>query len=54
MLRQHEIRDIYEEGVGAVTETIRRLYEMIEVEDERVYRLVALATAAHLFYLPCR
>jgi transposase len=48
MLRQHEIRDIYEEGVEAVTETIRRLYEMIEVEDERVHRLVASATAAHL------
>ncbi len=32
----------------AVTETIRQLYEMIEVEDERVHRLVASATRAHL------
>ncbi len=48
MLRQHEIRVIYEEGVEAVTQTIRQLYEMIEVEDERVHRLVASATAAHL------
>ncbi len=48
MLRQAEIRVIYEEGVEAVTQTIRRLYEMIEVEDERVHRLVASATAAHL------
>jgi len=48
MLRQAEIRVIYEEGVEAVTQTIRDLYEMIEVEDERVHRLVASATAAHL------
>ncbi len=48
MLRQAEIRVIYEEGVEAVTATIRHLYEMIEVEDERVHRLVASATAAHL------
>jgi uncharacterized coiled-coil protein SlyX len=48
MLRQAEIRVIYEEGVEAVTQMIRRLYEMIEVEDERVHRLVASATAAHL------
>jgi uncharacterized protein YoxC len=34
--------------VEAVTETIRQLYEMIEVEDERVHRLVASVTAAHL------
>src|ERR1051325_10769311 len=48
MLRQHEIRVIYEEGIGAVTETIRHLYEMIEIDDERVQRLVAFATTAHL------
>lgn len=28
--------------------TIRQLYEMIEVKDERVHKLVTLATAAHL------
>ena len=39
---------MYEEGVEAVTETLRQLYEMIEVEDERIHRLVASATAAHL------
>jgi transposase len=39
---------MYEEGVEAVTKTFRQLYEMIEVEDERVQRLVASATAAHL------
>ncbi len=32
----------------AVAATIRKLYEMIEVEDERVHRLVAAANAAHL------
>ena len=48
MLRQHEIRVIYEAGIGAVTETIRHLYEMIETDDERLHRLVASATAAHL------
>jgi uncharacterized protein YoxC len=31
-----------------VERTIRQLYEMIEVEDERVHKLVTLATAAHL------
>lgn len=48
MLSHHQIRVIYEEGVESVAETIRQLYEMIEVEDERVQRLVASATAAHL------
>jgi chromosome segregation ATPase len=48
MLSHHQIRVIYDEGVEAITETIRQLYEMIEVEDERVHRLVASATAAHL------
>lgn len=48
MLSDHQIRVIYEEGIGAVTTTLRQLYEMIEVEDERVQRLVASATSAHL------
>lgn len=48
MLRQTEIRAIYGRGVEAVAETIRHLYEMIEMDDERVHRLVASATAAHL------
>jgi transposase len=48
MLSHHQIRVIYEEGVEAVAETIRQLYEMIEVEDERVHRLVASATVAQL------
>jgi transposase len=39
---------MYASGVEAVTQTIRHLYEMIEMEDERVERLVASATAAHL------
>lgn len=41
------LRVIYKQGVEAVAVTIRQLYEMIEVEDERVHRLVAAATAAH-------
>lgn len=48
MLRQAEIRVIYDRGVEAVTQTIRHLYEMIETDDERVPRLVISATAAHL------
>jgi len=48
MLSHHQIRVIYEEGVEAVTETIRQLYEMIETDDERDQRLVASATTAHL------
>jgi transposase len=48
MLSHHQIRVIYDQGVEAVTATIRQLYEMIEVEDERVQRLVASAMAAHL------
>ncbi len=48
MLRKREIRVIYAQGVEAVERTIRQLYEMIEVEDERVHQLVTLATAAHL------
>lgn len=48
MLRKHEITTIYEQGVDAVAATIHQLYEMIVVDDERVHRLVASATAAHL------
>ncbi len=48
VLRKTEVRAIYDQGVEAVAATIRQLYEMIEVEDERVHRLVASATAAHL------
>jgi hypothetical protein len=48
MLRKHEIKAIHGQGVDAVAATIRQLYEMIEVEDERVQRLVASASAAHL------
>ena len=48
MLRKTEVRVIYDQGVEAVAATIRQLYVMIEVEDERVHRLVASATAAHL------
>ena len=48
MLRKTEIRVIYEEGVEAVAATIRQLYEMIEVEDERVHCFVMSATAAQL------
>lgn len=48
MLRLQEIRTIYEQGVEAVAATIKHLYQMIEIEDERVYELVASATAANL------
>ena len=48
MLSHHQIRVLYEEGVEAVTETFRQLYEMIETDEERIQRLVASATAAHL------
>ncbi len=48
VLRKTEVRVIYDQGVEAVAATIRQLYEMVEVEDERVHRLVASATAAHL------
>ena len=48
MLAIREIRAIYNEGVYAVAATIRQLYEMIEVDDERVHRLVVAAKAAHL------
>ncbi len=48
MLSKHEIRVIYDQGVEEVAATIRQLYEMIEIEDERVHKLVCSATAAHL------
>ncbi|MBA3767353.1 MAG: hypothetical protein H0W99_10260 [Acidobacteria bacterium] len=48
MLRKHEIKTIYDQGLEAVAATIRQLYEMIQVEDERVHNLVAIATSAHL------
>jgi transposase len=48
MLAMREVRAIYHQGVYAVSGAFRQLYEMIEVEDERVHRLVAAATAAHL------
>lgn len=48
MLKKTEIRAIYDQGVDAVAATIKRLYEMIEVEDERMHKLIGLATAAHL------
>ncbi len=47
-LRKTEIRIIYDQGLEAVETTIRHLYEMIELEDERLYRLIATASAAHL------
>ena len=48
MLAMREVRAIYHQGVYAVAGASRQLYEMIEVEDERVHRLVAAANAAHL------
>ena len=45
MLRKKDIRAIYDQGIEAVTTTIRHLYEMIETEDERVHELVARATS---------
>jgi transposase len=48
MLSKKEIKAIYDRGLEAVAVTIRQLYEMIETEDERVHKLVARATSAHL------
>ena len=39
---------MYHQGVWAVAAAFRQLYELIEVEDERMHRRVAAATAAHL------
>ena len=48
MIAMREVRDIYHQGVWAVAAAFRQLYEVIEVEDERVHRRVASANAAHL------
>jgi transposase len=48
MLRKAEIRVIYDQGIEAVATTIKQLYEMIEVEDERVHNFVASTSATHL------
>lgn len=48
VFRKTEVRAIYDQGVEAVAATIRQLDEMIEVEDERMHRIVASVTAAHL------
>jgi hypothetical protein len=48
MLAMREVRAIYHQGVYAVAAAFRQLYEMVEVEDERVQKRVAAATAAHL------
>jgi len=48
VLAMREVRAIYHQGVWAVAAAFRQLYEMIEVEDGRVQRLIAAATAAHL------
>lgn len=48
MIAMREVRAIYHEGVHAVAAAFRQLYEVIEVEDERVHLRVAAATAAHL------
>jgi chromosome segregation ATPase len=43
-----EVRGISHRGVWAVAAAFRRLYEMIDADEERVQRLVAAATVAHL------
>jgi transposase len=48
MIAMREVRAIYHQGVWAVVAAFRQLYEVIEVEGERVHRRVAAATAAHL------
>ena len=48
MMAMREVRDIYHQGVYAVAAAFRQLYEMIEVEEGRVQKLVAAATVAHL------
>jgi len=48
VLSHHQIRVIYEEGVESVTQTIRQLSEMSEVEDERLQRIIASTTTAQL------
>jgi transposase len=48
MIAMREVREIYHQGVWAVADAFRRLYEMIEVEEGRVQKLVAAAASAHL------
>lgn len=48
MLAMREVRDIYHQGVWAVAGAFRQLYEMIDADEERVQKLVAAATVAHL------
>ena len=48
MIAMREVREIYHQGVWAVAAAFRQLYEMIEIEEERVQKLVAAATIAHL------
>jgi transposase len=48
MIAMREVRAIYHEGVYAVAAAFRQLYEVIEVEEERVHRRVVAATAVHL------
>ncbi|MFL6334244.1 MAG: IS66 family transposase [Pyrinomonadaceae bacterium] len=48
MIAMREVRAIYRQGVWAVAAAFRQLYEVIEVEGERVHRRVAAAPAAHL------
>lgn len=48
MLSHQQIRVIYDEGIEAVGATIHQLYEMIETDEERVQKLIALATSMHL------
>jgi transposase len=48
MIAMREVREIYHRGVWAVADAFRQLYEMIEVKDEQVQKLIAIATAAHL------
>lgn len=48
MLSIHEIRAIHQRGVYAVAQTISDLYEMIELDDARVQRLIRRANATYL------
>src|SRR5437016_6137804 len=48
MIAMREVREIYHQGVWAVAGAFRQLYQMIEVKDEQIQKLIAVATAAHL------
>jgi transposase len=48
MLSIHEIRAIHQRGVYAVAQTISDLYEMIEMDDARVQKLIRRANATYL------